>query len=190
MTRYVLALDQGTTSSRAIVFGRDGRAVAAAQQELPQIFPRPGEVEHDPEAIWSTQLAVAREALARAGMSAARRWPPSASPTSARPPSSGTAHTGRPVAQRHRLAEPGQRAALRRAEERTGTRTLFRAQTGLVLDAYFSGTKIKHLLDTIPGLRARAEKGDVLFGTVDTFLIWRLTGGRCTSPTSATPAAR
>ncbi len=175
VTRYVLALDQGTTSSRAIVFGRDGRAVSSAQQELPQIFPAPGEVEHDPEAIWSSQVAVAREALARAGIPASDLA--AIGLTNQRETTIlWDRQTGRPVANaivwQSRVSAP-----LCDELKREGHEDLFRARTGLVLDAYFSGTKVKHLLDTIPGLRARAEKGDVLFGTVDTFLIWRLTGG-------------
>ena len=175
MTRYVLALDQGTTSSRAIVFGPDGRAVASAQRELPQIFPAPGEVEHDPEQIWSTQLGVAREALDRAGVAAADLA--ALGLTNQRETTIlWDRHTGRPVGNaivwQSRVSAP-----LCDELKREGHEDLFRSRTGLVLDAYFSGTKVKHLLDTIPGLRARAEKGDVLFGTVDTFLIWRLTGG-------------
>ena len=174
--RFVLALDQGTTSSRAIVFGRDGRAVASAQQEFPQIFPSPGHVEHDPEAIWSSQLAVGREALSKAGA------------TAADVAALGIAnqrettvvwdrHTGKPVANaivwQSRITAP-----ICEALKQAGHEELFKSRTGLVVDAYFSGTKVKHLLDSIPGLRSRAAKGDVLFGTVDTFLIWRLTGGK------------
>src|SRR5438552_6212606 len=176
MTRYVLALDQGTTSSRAIVFGRDGRAVASAQRELPQIFPAPGEVEHDPEAIWSTQLSVAREALGQARIAAADLA--AIGLTNQRETTIlWDRHTGRPVANaivwQSRVSAP-----LCDELKREGYEDLFRSRTGLVLDAYFSGTKVKYLLDTLPGLRARAERGDVLFGTVDTFLIWRLTGGK------------
>jgi glycerol kinase len=172
----VLALDQGTTSSRAIVFGRDGRAVASAQQEFPQIFPSPGHVEHDPEAIWSSQLAVAREALKKAGAGAADLA--AIGITNQRE----TAvlwdrQTGKPVANaivwQSRITAP-----ICEALKQAGHEPMFKSRTGLVVDAYFSGTKVRHLLDTIPGLRARAEKGDVLFGNVDTFLIWRLTGGK------------
>ena len=176
MSRYILALDQGTTSSRAIVFDRDARPVAVAQQEFPQILPAPGVVEHDPEAIWSSQLAVAREALQRAGA------------TSADLAAIGITNqrettilwdraTGRPVANaivwQSRVSAP-ECDRLKAA----GLEPLFREKTGLVLDAYFSGTKIKHLLDADASLRRRAEAGEVLFGTVDTFLIWRLTGGK------------
>lgn len=176
MQPLVLALDQGTTSSRAVVFRQDGHPHAAAQREFPQIFPSPGHVEHDPEAIWDSQLATARDALAQCG------------PAAANVAAIGIANqrettilwdraTGQPVAnaivwQSRITADYCKR--LRDA----GHEPLFRQRTGLVLDAYFSGTKIRHLLETIPGLRARAERGDVLFGTVDSFLLWRLTGGR------------
>ena len=174
--KYVLALDQGTTSSRAILFGRDGRLVAAAQQEFPQIFPQPGHVEHDPEAIWSTQIAVAKDCLARAAASAADVA--AIGITNQRETTVlWDRATGRPVANaivwQSRVSAP-----ICDALRAQGHADLFRRKTGLVVDAYFSGTKVKHLLDTVPGLRARAEAGDVLFGTIDTFLIWRLTGGR------------
>jgi len=176
MPRHILALDQGTTSSRAIVFDAAGSKVAAAQQEFPQIFPAPAHVEHDPIAIWSTQLAVAREAIERArirasdvaavGITNQREttvlWERS---------------TGRPVANaivwQSRVSAP-----ICDRLKREGLEELFRSKTGLVVDAYFSGTKIAHLLETVPGLRARAKNGEILFGTIDTFLIWRLTGGR------------
>jgi glycerol kinase len=173
----VLALDQGTTSSRAIVFDRSGRLVGAAQQEFPQLFPSPGHVEHDPEAIWVSQLATARDALTNArrsvtdiaaiGITNQREttilW---------------ERDSGKPVANaivwQSRITAP-----ICERLKSDGLEPLFRRKTGLVLDAYFSGTKIRHLLDTVPGLRSRAERGEVLFGTVDSFLIWRLTGGRC-----------
>ena len=175
--KYVLALDQGTTSSRAILFGRDGRSVATAQQEFPQIFPAPGEVEHDPEAIWSSQLGgrarVPREGEHGSGGRGGDRHHQPARDDRAVGPQHRQAG-----GERDRVAEPGQRADLRRAEGRRPRPSCSARETGLVVDAYFSGTKVKHLLDTVPGLRARAEAGDILFGTVDTFLIWRLTGGR------------
>ncbi len=176
MADCVLALDQGTTSSRAILFGRDGRPIASAQEEFEQIYPQPGHVEHDPEAIWKTQLAVTKEALARGrrstsdvaavGITNQREttivWEKS---------------TGKPVANaivwQSRITAP-----MCERLKADGLEPTFRERTGLVVDAYFSGTKIAHLLETIPGLRARAEKGEVLFGTVDSFLIWRLTGGK------------
>jgi len=185
MKSFVLALDQGTTSSRAIVFGHDGRSVASAQQEFAQIFPSPGHVEHDPETIWSSQIAVARAALERANV-----------PASAIA-AIGIANqrettilweraTGRPVANaivwQSRIT-----AGICDRLEQEGYEELFRSKTGLVIDPYFSGTKIKYLLDSADGLRERARRGDVLFGTVDSFLIWRLTGGRVhvTDPSNA-----
>ena len=176
MTKHVLALDQGTTSSRAIVFGHDGRPVAAAQQEFEQILPAPGLVEHDPEAIWSSQIAVARQALARASLDPADVA--ALGVTNQRETTIlWERETGRPVAnaivwQSRASAPICEQLKADRLEE------TFRRKTGLVVDAYFSGTKIKHLLDTHEGLRARADKGEILFGTVDTWLIWRLTGGR------------
>jgi glycerol kinase len=176
MSQFILALDQGTTSSRAIVFRRDGQLVSVAQKEFPQIFPSPGHVEHDPEAIWSSQIQTAKDALAKAGLSAKQLagigvtnqretvvlWDKA---------------TGAPV---HNAIVWQSRITARICEElkADGLEDLFRSRTGLVIDPYFSGTKIKYLLDGVPGLRARAERGDVLFGTVDSFLIWRLTGGK------------
>ena len=174
--RFILALDQGTTSSRAIVFDHEGRLLSSAQEEFRQIFPSPGEVEHDPETLWRTQLETARAALREADLDADQVA------------AIGIANqrettivwdrkTGRSVANaivwQSRVSAP---ICERLRQE--GLEPTFRAKTGLVLDAYFSGTKLKHLLDTIPGLRDRAERGEVLFGTVDSYLIWRLTGGR------------
>ncbi len=176
MKSYVLALDQGTTSSRAIVFAHDGRAVSAAQQEFEQILPWPGHVEHDPEAIWSSQLAVAREALRRASISAEELA--AIGVTNQRETTIlWERATGKPVANAivwQSRVSAGICEQLRAA----GLEQTVRDKTGLVIDAYFSGSKIKYLLDQQAGLRARAERGDILFGTVDAFLIWRLTGGR------------
>jgi len=185
VSKYVLALDQGTTSSRSILFGRDGHVVATAQREFPQIFPGPGLVEHDPEAIWSSQLATAQDVLAKAG--AGPKDVAAIGITNQRETTIlWDRKTGQPVANaivwQSRVSAP-----ICDKLKAEGKEDLFRSRTGLVVDAYFSGTKIKHLLDTIPGLRARAEKGEILFGTVDTFLIWRLTGGRVhvTDPSNA-----
>ena len=174
---YVLALDQGTTSSRAIVFDRSARVVAVSQREYPQGYPFPGHVTHDAEDIWSSQLAVAREALDARPRWCRGRSPRSASPTSARRPSSGTAPRGSRWLQPSsgRAASPPSDAPRIRD---AGHEARVRALTGLPLDAYFSGPKIAHILDDAPGLRARAEAGELCFGTVDSFLIWRLTGGR------------
>jgi glycerol kinase len=175
MARYILALDQGTSSSRAILFDHSGRPVAVAQQEFPQILPSPGAVEHDPEAIWTSQLAVGREALSRAGVTASDIA--ALGVTNQRETTIlWDRATGRPVANaivwQSRVTAP----ECQRLKAQ-GLEPLFREKTGLVLDPYFSGTKIKHLLDADNGLRRRAEAGEVLFGTVDSFLIWRLTGG-------------
>jgi len=174
--RYVLALDQGTTSSRAIVFDRSGKAVSTAQQEFPQIFPGPGHVEHDPEDIWSTQLATAKEAIGRAGISALDLA--AIGVTNQRETTVlWEKATGKPIANaivwQSRVTAP-----ICDRLKAAGHEATFRQKTGLVVDAYFSGTKIKHLLDSFDGLRDRAARGEVLFGTIDTFLIWRLTGGK------------
>ena len=175
MSKFVLALDQGTTSSRAIVFDRSGKAVSTAQQEFPQIFPGPGHVEHDPEAIWDTQLATAKEAIARAGISALDLA--AIGVTNQRETTVlWEKATGRPVANaivwQSRVTAP-----ICDRLKAAGHEATFRKKTGLVVDAYFSGTKIKHLLDSFDGLRDRAARGEILFGTIDSFLIWRLTGG-------------
>ncbi len=176
MPRCILALDQGTSSSRAIVFGHDGREVARAQQEFPQILPAPGVVEHDPEAIWSSQLMVAREALNKAHATAADVA--AIGVTNQRETTIlWERDTGRPVANAIVWQSRVTAGECDRLKAQ-GLEPLFRERTGLVLDAYFSGTKIKHLLDADTSLRRRAEAGEILFGTVDTFLIWRLTGGR------------
>ena len=176
MQQYILALDQGTTSSRAIIFGRDGRIVAAAQQEFPQILPAPGLVEHDPEVLWALQLQVAREALARASLSA-----PAIAAVGIANQRETTIlwdrDSGRPVANAI-VWQSRASAEICRQLKSDGLEPLFRGKTGLVLDPYFSGTKIKYLLDRDESLRRRAADGRILFGTVDTWLIWRLTGGR------------
>jgi len=172
----VLALDQGTTSSRAIVFDRSGRAVSQAQEEFEQVLPQPGWVEHDPEAIWNSQLATARAALEQ-GSVAARDIAAIGITNQRETTILWERSTGRPVANaivwQSRVSTP-----ICERLKADGLEPTFRERTGLVVDAYFSGTKIKHLLDTMPGLRARAERGEILFGTIDTFLTWRLTAGR------------
>ena len=176
MPQFILALDQGTTSSRAIVFDRGGLPQGTAQQEFEQLYPRPGHVEHDPEAIWSSQLDCARQALAAARVSidaiAALGLTNQRETTILWERAS-----GRPVANaivwQSRITTD-----LCQQMKADGLEPTFREKTGLVLDPYFSGTKIRHLLDSRDGLRARAERGEVLFGTVDSFLLWRLSGGR------------
>jgi glycerol kinase len=184
-SNFVLALDQGTTSSRAVLIDADGALVGMASEEFPQIYPRPGWVEHDPEAIWGSQAAAARRVLAESGVSATEVA------------AVGIANqrettlvweraSGRPIAnaivwQCRRTAERCD--ALRAA----GRAEWLRARTGLVLDAYFSGTKLAWLLDQVPGAREQASRGALCFGTVDTFLLWRATGGRvfATDPSNA-----
>ncbi|MFG5409207.1 glycerol kinase [Piscinibacter sakaiensis] len=172
---HLLALDQGTSSSRSIVFDREGRVVASAQRELTQHYPRPGWVEHDPMEIWATQRDTAREALARAGLAAADVA--AIGITNQRETTLlWDRRSGEPVhpaiVWQDRRTEPIC-AALRDG----GHAEAIRARTGLVVDPYFSGTKLQWLLDHVPGARARAEAGDLAFGTVDSWLLWRLTGG-------------
>ncbi len=174
--KYVLALDQGTTSSRAIVFNQHGAILAVAQKEFRQHFPQPGWVEHDPREIWSTQAGVAQEALARA-----RLKPADVSAIGITNQRETTVvwdrRTGEPIApaivwQDRRTASICDQLRAR------GLDQSIRERTGLVVDAYFSGTKLQWLLDHVPGARARAEAGELAFGTVDTWLVWNLTGGR------------
>lgn len=185
--RYVLALDQGTTSSRAIVFDELGTPVSLAQQELAQIYPQPGWVEHDAGEILATQRAVARDALARAavpvtnvmaiGISNQREttllW---------------DRQSGEPLS--NAIVWQDRRTAAQCRELReAGAESLVRERTGLVIDPYFSATKIGWLLDNIPGARARAERGELAFGTVDTWLVWQLAGNR-THVTDVSNASR
>jgi glycerol kinase len=172
--RLILALDQGTTSSRAIAFGRDGRPVAAAQQAFEQRFPSPGHVTHDPEAIWSSQLEVAQRVVREVG--GAERIAAIGITNQRETTIVWDRATGLPIADaivwQSRITAPACER-LRAA----GHEPLFRARTGLPLDAYFSGPKIAHILEAVPGARARADAGELAFGTVDSFLLWRLTGG-------------
>ena len=173
---YLLALDQGTSSSRSIIFDRDGHVVAMSQREFRQIYPQPGWVEHDPKDLWHTQIETAREALAQAGLSA--RDIRAVGITNQRETTVvWNRHTGEPVYNaivwQDRRAE-STCAALREA----GLTPVVQEKTGLRIDAYFSGTKLKWILDQVPGVRAMAEAGDLAFGTVDTWLIWQLTKGR------------
>jgi glycerol kinase len=172
---YLLALDQGTSSSRSIVFDADGRIVALAQQELPQIYPQPGWVEHDPMAIWRGQLATAREALIKAGLTA--RDIRAIGITNQRETTVvWNRRTGVPIHNaivwQDRRAEP---ACLDLRER--GLAPTIQSSTGLLVDAYFSGTKLKWILDHVPGARAQALNGELAFGTVDSWLIWQLTHG-------------
>ena len=172
---YLLALDQGTSSSRSIVFDAEGHVVAQAQLELTQIYPQPGWVEHDPQEIWRTQLATAREALAKAGIQASQVQ--ALGITNQRETTVvWNRRTGQPI--HHAIVWQDRRAeptcvALR---ER-GLADTIQAKTGLLVDAYFSGTKLKWILDNVAGARQQAANGELAFGTVDSWLIWRLTNG-------------
>jgi len=182
---FVLALDQGTTSSRAIVFDEAGAVRAMAQAEFRQIFPQPGWVEHDPEEIWRTQLHVAKEAIAN-GRIAARDLAAIGITNQRETTVLWDRASGAPLAnaivwQDRRTADDCTRL------KREGHAARVTAKTGLVLDPYFSGTKLAWLLDRVPGARPRAERGELAFGTIDTWLTWKLTGGRLhvTDPTNA-----
>jgi glycerol kinase len=172
---YLLALDQGTSSSRSIVFDAQGRPVAQAQQEITQIYPQPGWVEHDPQEIWRTQLATAREVLLKAGIQANEVH--AVGITNQRETTVvWDRTTGTPIHNaivwQDRRAEPTC-VALRDS----GMADTIQTKTGLLIDAYFSGTKLKWILDQVPGARQRAANGELAFGTVDSWLIWHLTGG-------------
>lgn len=176
MTEYILALDQGTTSSRAILFTKEGEIVKQVNKEFKQIYPKPGWVEHDPEEIWESQLEVAREVIKQSkvnvknisaiGITNQREttvvW---------------DKNTGKPVCnaivwQCRRTAE------ICDCLSSEGWDEIIRHKTGLVVDAYFSGTKVKWILENIPGVKEKAARGELLFGTIDTWLIWKLTGGK------------
>ena len=175
MARYVMALDAGTTSNRCILFNEKGEMCSVAQKEFTQYFPQPGWVEHDAEEIWSTQLEVAKEAMANIGATAADIA--AIGITNQRE----TAIvwdkvTGKPI--HHAIVWQCRRTSeYCDALKAEGLTESFRSKTGLVIDAYFSGTKVKWFLDHVEGARERAEKGELLFGTVETWLIWKLTKG-------------
>ncbi|MBF6612678.1 MAG: glycerol kinase GlpK [Chloroflexi bacterium] len=174
--KYILALDQGTTTSRAILFNHDGRIVAQASQEFRQIYPRPGWVEHDPEEIWSSQLGVAQQVVRNNGLQAsdvaAIGITNQRETTVIWERSSGRPLYNAIVWQDRRTAPLCDKLKSWGWQERIAEKT------GLVIDPYFSGTKIKWILDNVPGAMEKAERGEILFGTIDTFLIWRLTEGR------------
>ncbi len=175
MSRYVMALDQGTTSSRAIVFDKQGQIVSVAQQEFTQYYPQPGWVEHDPEEIWKTQLTVAQQALEKAGATAADIA--AIGITNQRETTViWDRKTGEPVF--NAIVWQCRRTASFCDELKAeGFDSEISSRTGLVTDAYFSGTKVRWLLENDADVRARAERGELAFGTMDSFLIWRLTGG-------------
>ncbi len=174
--KYVLALDQGTSSSRAILFDAAGRSVASVQREFTQIFPQPGWVEHNAEEIWSTQIGTAAEALARAGVN-----PEDISAIGIANQRETTVvwdvETGKPICNAIVWQCRRTTGICERLKE-AGWEGSVREKTGLVIDAYFSGPKLQWILDNVSGARARAEAGKLRFGTVDSWLIWKLTGGR------------
>ncbi len=185
--QYVLALDQGTTSCRAILFDRESRMVGVARKEFSQIYPRAGWVEHDPEEIWSTQYGVAAELVAKTRINPAQIA--AIGITNQRETTVlWDRNTGRPV---HNAIvwQCRRTAGICDALKAAGLEETFRRKTGLLLDAYFSGTKIKWILDHVEGARAEAERGGLLFGTIDSWLIWKLTGGRVHA-TDCTNASR
>ncbi len=173
--QYVLALDQGTTSSRAIVFDVHGEIAAVAQKEFTQIFPRPGWVEHDPEDIWSSQISVAVEALSKRGL-AARDIAAIGITNQRETTVVWDRRTGKPI---HNAIvwQDRRTSGICDSLVAAGHEPLFRDKTGLVIDSYFAGTKVKWLLDTVDGAREAAEAGHLACGTIDSWLIWRLTGG-------------
>ncbi|PYE55295.1 glycerol kinase GlpK [Deinococcus yavapaiensis] len=182
---FILALDQGTTSSRAIIFDQSGDIVAAAQKEFRQIFPQPGLVEHDAEEIWASQMGVAQEALARAGVRASDIA--AIGITNQRETTVlWDRATGKPI--HNAIVWQDRRTAPMCDELRAaGHDETFQRKTGLLLDAYFSGTKVRWLLDHVPGARERAERGELAFGTIDSWLVFNLTGGalHVTDPSNA-----
>lgn len=174
--KYLLALDQGTTSSRALIINESGKVVAVAQKEFTQIFPQPGWVEHDPNEIWSSQIGVAAEALGQAGISA--KDVAAIGITNQRETT---------VVWDRKTSEPihnaivwqdRRTAAICDKMKADGLESMITQKSGLVIDAYFSGTKVQWLLDNVPGAREKANRGELAFGTIDSWLIWKLTGGK------------
>src|SRR3954454_926490 len=184
---YVLAIDQGTTSSRAILFRKDMTIAAQAQKEFPQHFPASGWVEHEPEDLWASVVETCRAAMDRAGARASDIA--TIGITNQRETTLvWDRKTGRPI---HRAIvwQDRRTAEICNAMKAAGQEETVAAQTGLLLDPYFSGTKVAWILDHVPGARARAARGELMFGTVDCYLLWRLTGGKVHA-TDATNASR
>ena len=176
MAKYIMALDAGTTSNRCILFNEQGEMCSVAQKEFTQYFPQPGWVEHDANEIWSTQIEVAQRAMANIGATAADIA--AIGITNQRETTIvWDRKTGEPVC--HAIVWQCRRTSAYCDElKEKGLVEEFRGKTGLVIDAYFSGTKLRWILENVPGVRARAERGELLFGTVETWLIWKLTGGK------------
>jgi len=176
MANYILSLDQGTTSSRAILFNRDGRIVRTAQQEFTQIYPKPGWVEHDPEEIWQSQYQVVRQVLEAQGI-AARDLAAVGITNQRETTIVWDRKTGKPI-HNAMVWQDRRTAAFCDQLKAEGFDQTIRQKTGLVTDAYFSGTKVAWLLDHVSGARERAEAGELAFGTIDSYLIWKLTEGK------------
>ena len=176
MAQYILALDQGTTSSRSILFDKSGSIIAVAQREFTQIFPKPGWVEHNPEEIWESQLATAKEVISKAAISpkdiAAIGITNQRETTVVWDRNTGEAIYNAIVWQDRRTA------SFCDALKEKGLQKYIQQKTGLVIDAYFSGTKVKWILDNVAGARDRASKGELCFGTIDSWLVWKLTSGK------------
>lgn len=176
MKKYIMTFDQGTTSSRCVLYDQTGKAVCTAQKEFSQIYPQPGWVEHDPMEIWSTQIGVASEALYRMGV-AAEEIEAIGIANQRETTVVWDRHTGLPICNAI-VWQCRRTAAHCDALIQQGLSETFKQKTGLPIDAYFSATKIRWILDHVDGAKAKAENGDLLFGTIETWLIWRLTGGR------------
>ena len=176
MQKYILSIDQGTTSSRAIIFNQEGRIVDVSQREFTQIYPKPGWVEHNANEIWNTQFQVIQEVLSKQELDAS-----SIAAIGIANQRETTLiwdkNTGQPI---HNAIvwQDRRTAGICDQLKEDGHEAYIRQTTGLVVDAYFSGTKVKWLLDNVPGARAKAEKGDLLFGTIDSWLVWKLSGGK------------
>lgn len=185
--KYILALDQGTTSSRAILFNKKGEIVSVAQKEFEQIFPKAGWVEHDPSEIWSSQVGVAAEVVSRANLNATEIA--AIGITNQRETTVvWDKNTGKPVYNAI-VWQDRRTAGICNQLRKEGHADMFQDKTGLILDSYFSGTKVKWILDNVDGARKKAENGDLLFGTVDSWLVWKLTDGKVHA-TDASNASR
>ena len=176
MAKYIMALDSGTTSNRCILFDETGAVRGMAQKEFTQYFPQPGWVEHDADEIFATQLEVARQAVANAGIAASDIA--AIGITNQRETTVvWNKYTGRPICNAI-VWQCRRTAPYCDSLVKEGLVDTIREKTGLVIDPYFSGTKVRWILENIPGAREQAEKGELLFGTIDTWLIWKLTGGK------------
>ena len=186
--KFLLAIDQGTSSSRTVIYDHDARVVASAQQEFPQIYPQPGWVEHDPEAIWESVTSVTRDAMHKAGAVAADIS--AIGITNQRETTLIWDRDTGECVYNAIVWQDRRTAAYCQALKDDGLEATVSNKTGLRLDPYFSGTKIAWILDNVDGVREKAEAGKLAFGTIDCFLLWRLTGGRVTPPMRPTRRAR